>query len=132
MDIFNNSTFQLLGQGLHGASKQQKNIADNIANIDTPRYKAKKTHFKHTLNESLQNLNLQSHKTDDRHLDFGGSQKGVYTTVNQNTTFNHNLNNVDIDYEMAELSKNQIYYNGLIERMNGKLNSLQTAIRGGR
>lgn len=45
--------------------------------------------------------------------------------------YSHNGNNVDIDKEMAELAENQIYYNGLVDRINGKFGSLQTVIRGG-
>jgi flagellar basal-body rod protein FlgB len=43
---------------------------------------------------------------------------------------NNNNNNVDIDSEMSLLAKNQLYYNTLIQRMNGKFNSIRTAIDG--
>ena len=48
------------------------------------------------------------------------------------STYNHNGNSVDMDQEMAELAKNQIYYNALMERINGKFAVLQTVIRGGK
>jgi len=41
-------------------------------------------------------------------------------------------NAVDMDAEQTKLAENQIYYNALIERMNGKLNTLNTVIKGGK
>lgn len=49
-----------------------------------------------------------------------------------NTRYNHNGNGVDMDKEMADLATNQIYYNALTERINGKFNTLQSVIKGGK
>ena len=38
-------------------------------------------------------------------------------------------NNVNIDEEMSDLAKNQIYYNVLTQRATGEINKLQNAIR---
>ena len=46
--------------------------------------------------------------------------------------YSHNGNGVDMDKEQANLATNQIYYNALVDRMNGKLNTLQNVIKGGR
>ena len=45
--------------------------------------------------------------------------------------YNHNGNNVDVDHEMAELAKNQLYYQAVVDRLNGKFSSLEKVIRGG-
>ena len=37
-----------------------------------------------------------------------------------------------MDAEQANLATNQIYYNALIDRVSGKLNTLNTVIKGGR
>lgn len=46
--------------------------------------------------------------------------------------FNHNGNNVDIDFEMSQMAQNQIYYNALIDRLNGQFNSIKTVLGSGR
>jgi flagellar basal-body rod protein FlgB len=130
LNLFSNSTSNVLERGLDGSQMRQHAISQNGANAGTPNYKAKTVSFKHTLNEAIGNR-LQSTKTNSKHLDFGSNELGPTVGVNQNTTYNHNGNNVDIDSEMAELAKNQIYYNALIDRMNGRFQSLQTVIRGG-
>jgi flagellar basal-body rod protein FlgB len=39
---------------------------------------------------------------------------------------------VNMDTEQAKLAENTIYYNALIERLNGKFNTLNTVIKGGK
>ncbi|WP_096199356.1 flagellar basal body rod protein FlgB [Bacillus sp. FJAT-45350] len=132
MNLFTNNTFQALERGLNGSTLRQQAISQNIANVDTPNYKARQVNFKHTLDEALNNRILSANRTDARHHEFSSANSGPRISINKNTMYNHNGNNVDIDHEMSELAKNQIYYNALIDRMNGRFTSLQTAIKGGR
>lgn len=134
MKIFSNPSQQLLEQSLSAASLRQKTISQNIANVDTPNYKAKKTIFKHQLNKAIDGQRLTAFRTDDRHLQFSGlsNTKPAVVVSRGNTMFNHNGNNVDIEHEMSEMAKNQIYYNAMIERINGRFNGLKTVIRGGK
>ncbi|MFB4162660.1 flagellar basal body rod protein FlgB [Alteribacillus sp. JSM 102045] len=131
MGLFDSSNFQNLENGMKGAALEQKAISQNIANIDTPNYKAKRSHFQHTLNEAIQNQQLQANRMNNKHLPFGSQQEAAYVSEDNSTMYNHNGNNVDIDKEMSNLAKNQIYYNALIDRLSGKFNSLKTAVRGG-
>ncbi|MCA1030065.1 flagellar basal body rod protein FlgB [Bacillus timonensis] len=135
MKLFSN-TINNLENGLTYASLKQKVIANNIANVDTPNYKAKDVSFKAHFNAARENTMLAI-KTDVRHLDFkyseGGSNHSNFKIVtNRATAFNHNNNNVDIDKEMSSLAENQIYYNAVADRLSGKFNSLKSVIRGGK
>lgn len=106
-------------------------IANNISNVDTPFYKAKQVSFKNVLSKEV-HKQMTAKKTHLKHLDFSSTNHNSYIiTQKNNTTYNHNGNNVDIDHEMSELAKNQIYYQGLVDRINGKFNSIQTVLRGG-
>lgn len=133
MKLFSNPNQLLLEQSLNAASLRQKTISQNIANIDTPNYKAQKTIFKHQLVNAIEGQRLNAYRTDDRHLEFRKQQSSAPASVvnRNNTMFNHNGNNVDIENEMSEMAKNQIYYNAMIERLNGRFNSLNTVIKGG-
>ncbi|MFS0672429.1 flagellar basal body rod protein FlgB [Ornithinibacillus sp. 179-J 7C1 HS] len=131
MNLFS-GTINTLQQSLNYASVKNQTIASNIANVDTPNYKAKEVVFKNVLQEELTNT-ITAKRTHSMHLTFEQGQKLPYSIVQRNNTmFNHNGNNVDIDKEMAELAQNQIYYQSLVDRINGKFNSLQTVIKGGR
>ncbi|MBM7094167.1 flagellar basal body rod protein FlgB [Alteribacter keqinensis] len=133
MNLFNNSTNQLLHSALNASMTRQNTISNNIANVDTPSYKAKKTVFSHELKSAMNKPDFDAHRTDSRHLSFReAGSSGVEIQKRTNTAYNHNGNNVDIDLEMTEMAKNQIYYNTLIDRMNGRFNSIQTVIGQGR
>ncbi|MFJ8234367.1 flagellar basal body rod protein FlgB [Ureibacillus sp. NPDC094379] len=130
MSLFG-GTISSLENGLNYASLKNKTIAQNIANVDTPNYKAKDVSFKQMLSDA-QDSTISANRTDVRHYNFEMSQKspGVYSY--DNSRYRVNGNGVDMDLEQAELAKNTIYYNALIDRINGKLNTLNTVIKGGR
>ncbi|RYG73879.1 flagellar basal body rod protein FlgB [Lentibacillus lipolyticus] len=132
MNLFS-GTIQTLEGSLDYASAKNRVIANNIANADTPGYKAKETVFKQVFENELTS-SFQAKQTHPRHISFGqASPQQPYTIVTQqNTAYNHNGNNVDVDQEMTKLAKNQIYNQSLVDRLNGKFNSLQTVIKGGR
>lgn len=129
MDLFN-GTIRSLENTLNYATAKHQAISDNISNVDTPNYKSKAVVFKNVLNDSLSNQ-IETKRTNSKHFSFSQHTKSYQTISRQNTTFNHNGNNVDMDKEMTDLAKNQIYYQGLVDRINGKFSSLQTVIRGG-
>ena len=129
MSLFS-STIQSLENGLNYSSAKQKVISQNIANVDTPNYKAKSISFKDQLNESISTF--EAKRTNPRHFEFSGRGANGYYIKNQPFQYNHNGNGVDIDKEMSDMASNQIYFNALTDRLNGKFNSLQSVIRGGK
>ena len=117
MGIFG-GTISNLERGLDFSAAKQKTIAQNIANVDTPNYKARSVSF-------------NAYRTDQKHMNFGvqTSTSGVFDY--QNFRYSNNGNGVDMDKEQANLATNQLYYNALVDRVSGKLNTLQTVIKGG-
>lgn len=128
MKLFSN-TINSLESGLNYSSLKQKVISNNIANVDTPNYKAKTVSFKQEFNNAL---SLSAKRTNGRHFEFQSKQEPFRIVENTGVTYNTNGNSVDIDKEMTNLAQNQIYYNSLIESLNREFNSLKTVIRGGR
>ncbi|WML49286.1 flagellar basal body rod protein FlgB [Neobacillus sp. PS3-34] len=130
MNLFSN--ISTLERALDYSSLKQKVISQNIANVDTPNYKAKDVSFKAVLQNEL-DTSFNTYRTDNRHIDFSDSSSSSTGIITQrNVQYNHNGNSVDMDKEMSNLATNQIYYNALIERLNGKFSTLQNVIRGGK
>lgn len=129
MDLFG-GTISNLESGLSYATVKQKTIAQNIANVDTPNYKAKDVSFKQMLADATTN-SMTANKTDTKHIDFQNetATPGVYSY--SNLSYRTNGNGVDMDTEQASLAENSIYYNALTERVSAKFNTLQTVIKGG-
>lgn len=131
MKLFSN-TMSTIENALNYSSTKQKVISQNIANVDTPNYKAKDVSFKAVLNNEM-NQSFQTYRTNKLHIDFSQSNSAESAIINKrDTQYNHNGNSVDVDKEMSDLATNQIYYNAMIDRMNGKFSTLQNVIRGGK
>jgi flagellar basal-body rod protein FlgB len=128
MKLFSN-TINSLEQSINQSTAKQKVISNNIANVDTPNYKAQEVRFNKALGNEMQKLHAT--KTNNKHIDFGSKSSGYQIVTRNNTNYQHNGNNVDIDQEMTEMAKNQIQYNALIDRLSSKFNSLKTVIKGG-
>ncbi|GAK02063.1 flagellar basal-body rod protein FlgB [Geomicrobium sp. JCM 19037] len=128
MSLISN-TMLSLERGLNASSMQQQAISNNIANIDTPNYKARRVDFQSALTDAQ--AKLDAYRTDERHVPFSSGGREPLMKRDTDTAFNHNGNNVDLDHEMAMMANNQIYYNAVAERLNGQFSSLKTAIRGG-
>lgn len=133
MSIFPKS-LESMEQALSASTLRQRVHSANIANVDTANYKSKKVNFQAAMDTAINNQSLSSYKTNDRHLSFSNESTIGKTEIltNNSTKYNNNGNNVDMDVEMAELAKNQLWYNAVTERVNGKLNSLSSVINGGR
>src|SRR3954468_18731084 len=117
MDLFSGTIFTL-DRALNYSAAKQKVFSQNIANVDTPNYKAKDVRFKASLNEALDE-SLSANRTNDRHYVFNQSNHSASTIISTNPVFyNESGNSVDIDQEMADLATNQIYYNALTERIS--------------
>lgn len=129
MEIYG-GTINLLEKGLDYSSAKGKAISQNIANVDTPNYKTKNVDFKKVLSNE-NSKGIKAYKTDSKHIDFADSTTRKTFDIS-NLRYRQDLNGVDIDKEQADLAANQIYNSALIERLNGKFNSLQSVIKGGR
>ncbi|KGP92853.1 flagellar basal body rod protein FlgB [Pontibacillus chungwhensis BH030062] len=124
-------TIQTLEKSMDYASLKNKTISNNIANVDTPNYKAKDVQFKDVFSEQMSSIDAK--RTNSKHIPFSSTSTSRFSvTSNGSTQYNHNGNNVDIDQEMSDLAKNQIYYQALVDRLNGKFRSLESVIKGGR
>jgi flagellar basal-body rod protein FlgB len=110
---------------LDWAAKRQQTISANLANIDTPGYKAKDISF----SEHMKSLELET--TSTSHL-----QNSVSNGMNVyeiDAKANENGNTVDLDRQMTDLTKNGLQYVALVQFLNQKVRTLRSAIvEGGR
>jgi flagellar basal-body rod protein FlgB len=75
---------------------------------------------------------LRAKRTHPLHIPFKGPQvDGIrpYVIVEEETIYRNDKNNVDIDQEMALLTKNTIIYEALATRLDGKFRTLRNVMR---
>jgi len=118
-------TYDLLKTALDVSDLRQETISSNISNVNTPDYKASRVDFENYFNNAMNETNLN--RTHEKHIQDGPSQTIVHRQ--ENTFTQDNGNNVDVDFEMAELSANSIYYNAVVSQLNAKYDMMRSAIQ---
>ncbi len=128
-----NDNINLLSKSLDAYSMRQNAINNNISNSNTPNYKRNDIEFDQILKKMTNENELNIKTTDPKHI--GNNIKKMdlepKTIVDKNTKSRLDGNNVDIDVEMAELSKNYIKYNVVSQQITSAFKRYKSAINGG-
>jgi flagellar basal-body rod protein FlgB len=131
MNILNKPAFNQLERSLNAATMRQRVIADNIANVDTPYFKRSEVRFEELLQNEINATPLEGFRTDPRHFYFGRPPVPEPQIIKDNSSaINNNLNNVDIDYEMSLMAKNQLRYNVMVQQVSSEIKKTRTAMGG--
>ena len=134
--IMNSSNFNYLSRAMAAANIRQEVISHNIANVNTPNYRKSNLVFETLLAKELYGDNpdrVPMARTNDRHLPASNMPYIAMPTVVQDheTLMRVDENNVDIDIEMANLAKNQIYFNALALQMSNYVSKVKSVITSG-
>ena len=120
---------------LDGLSLRQRVSANNIANIDTPGFKAQHVSFERHLQQALNDdsSGLPLHTTAPGHLRFQDTSSSELISVdhNQNTLRNDD-NNVDIDLEMTTLAETALRFQALTQLAGKKFTLIKDMVRDAR
>ena len=112
---------------LTGLAARQRTIANNVANVDTPNFKASEVNFEDTLKKAMQSAK-PGRAPNQSALD--ASMRS--TSLINATSTRGDGNNVDIDREMEMLGEANLQYSALTQAMSTRLGILRNVINGGR
>lgn len=100
-------------------------ISNNLSNKDTPNYKRKDVEFESYLMSALTGDGSLDENVAG--LDMSTVKPSSYTEYS-NLSYRYDGNNVDISLENAELAKNQIRYNTLIDSVTQEFSRLKAVL----
>ena len=126
MSLFD-SALGLHGQALTVRSKRVEVIARNIANADTPHYKAQDLDFKQILQQSTEQLRT----TRETHFEVpapGAAEHGLLYRVPFNTSFDGNT--VEMNIEQAQYGKAAAEYQATLSFLENRISGIRKALRG--
>jgi len=126
------SNTNILEKSLDAAWKRNEVISNNIANVDTPEFKRSTVSFEDELNKALDSQELDLKTTDNRHF---STKNDLSIKVSQDATslqYRLDGNNVDIESEEADLAKNSIRYDTLIQKVSDEYKKLKYVISEGK
>lgn len=132
MDV-NDKTLQAIAAGLKFREMRQEIISSNVANAETPGYKAKRVDFEKALARALDvDGQMQMNIEDQNHFNVGSGgfdNLQPETYEDPNGIVSEDGNTVDREKEMAMMAQNKIMYDTLVQLMNKKLGLMKYTIQ---
>jgi len=118
-------------QALRFRAQRNQVLSSNIANVDTPNYKARDLDFGAALKGARQET-ISLTTTSDLHKQAWGTTesgaRSVYRVPSQPTL---DGNTVSMDVEQAAFAENALQYRASLAFLDGHIRTLRFALRGG-
>ena len=131
MAISFDSALGIHEQALYLRAQRSEVLGNNLANADTPNFKARDVDFSVLLDQAKAQQSVsQPRRTDARHLSLGaanGQPELLYTEPGQPSI---DGNTVEEHREMARFAKNTMDFTASFQFLNSKFKGLQAAITG--
>ncbi|WP_461537451.1 flagellar basal body rod protein FlgB [Spongorhabdus nitratireducens] len=115
-------------QALEMRSQRAEVLASNIANVDTPGFKAKDVDFSQMLKQQKQGLQLT--RTNEKHMSLGGGASASGLVEDEALQPSADGNTVDIGQQQAKWARNRMSYDTSFTFLNKKFKGLARAING--
>jgi flagellar basal-body rod protein FlgB len=111
----------VLQKAMEASWLKNETLSNNIANADTPGYKKQTVQFETYLNNQLSKTNKASL------IDLDALNPKV---VFENPSYSMKIdeNNIDIEVEMAERSKNSLKYSALTDSISNNFKKINTVL----
>jgi flagellar basal-body rod protein FlgB len=112
--------------------QRQQLLASNIANADTPNYKARDIDFGAAMNvaQNKSNISRELDKTAVHHLGTNNTIAGVTPMYRKEVQGNVDGNTVDMDVERNAFTENALRYEASLTMINMQIKGILAAIQG--
>ncbi|MBR7798788.1 flagellar basal body rod protein FlgB [Undibacterium fentianense] len=112
--------------------QRQQLLASNIANADTPNYKARDIDFGTAMSAALGKTDAVKdlHKTSAAHFSQANTVAGLPPAFRKEVQGNVDGNTVDMDVERNAFTENALKYEASLTMINMQIKSMLTAIQG--
>lgn len=135
MDINNLAFFKMARNKMDYVAQRQKVVAENIANADTPGYRAKELrepNFKKMAIDAMDNTPKPA-VTHPGHIQAALPDQGPYREISERKTYETSIdgNKVVLEEQIEKASRNRSDYNLALTLFRKNMNMIRTALGGG-
>jgi flagellar basal-body rod protein FlgB len=129
-DLIESRSSKLLERSMDASNIRQQLLSQNLANVNTPHYKRLDIDFQSLL-DNVSKDELELVRTHPKHIGNTASEIGPVKITRENKTLSrYDTNNVDPEFEMAQVAENSLYFQTVSERWKGKMSNLKMVIDG--
>lgn len=111
-------------------AKRAEVLSSNIANADTPGFKARDINFAQALQEARQQQGVELAATSEKHFALKMDTPATMQYRNPLQPDTGDGNTVDVQQERSEFLRNSLEYQTSLEFMNSKISGLLKALKG--
>ncbi|MCB0345910.1 MAG: flagellar basal body rod protein FlgB [Bdellovibrionales bacterium] len=131
MKIFD-STFSMIERAMDLRTRRHAVLASDIANSETPGYRAREVDFAGELNRMMTNgTQSEVAQTNPKHMDLSLNEAS-HIVFDDTGAVGGDGNNVDLDIALGKISDNGRRYSAATNYLNMKLRLIRFAASGGR
>ncbi|OZI74667.1 flagellar basal body rod protein FlgB [Bordetella genomosp. 12] len=129
-----NEDFRFFQQALAVRAQRQEVLSSNIANADTPNYKARDFDFKTAMQNAVEARtrlpDTQLTLTSAQHIAAKASSTGDAPEMLYRMPYQASLdgNTVDMDIERVQFADNTLHYQSTLQLLSNRIKGLQSAI----
>jgi flagellar basal-body rod protein FlgB len=121
-------------EALRVRSQRAELLASNLANVDTPNYKAKDIDFQAALTNAMDTQSAQRLTTTNKqHFAVGGQvAEGLMAPIQYRMSLQDSLdgNTVDEHTEKSQFMQNAVQYQASVEFLGARFTGMKKALRG--
>jgi flagellar basal-body rod protein FlgB len=130
-NLFSATTIPALGEVLNFAQARHTVLAGNVANVNTPGYRLRdlsQTEFQQKLKDAIAHSRHSAEPVSPglAHSEPGDAMRQVRSAL-ENLVY-HDDTNIDLEKQVAEMTKNHLLHNFALTVMTDQFQLLQTAI----
>ncbi len=129
LDTLFDRTVTGLSKSMDLTYQRNRAITSNIANAETPQYRAIDVTFGSELERAFKEEGYSADRTDPRHLGLDGKPQDAQAVKDLSGVTKPDGNNVDIDLQMGRLAQNSGDYANAARLIRRQIGLLRTAIR---
>ena len=115
-----------LTRGLAFATRRHEVLTQNIANVETPGYRARDLVFE----DLLRPVRQVAADPGAAHLPANPADRHARVVYSADSTPNPDGNDVNLDRQMARLAENTLFHNALVQMLAGQFTALKQSISG--
>jgi flagellar basal-body rod protein FlgB len=129
MDV-NDTTVQALNHALNFRQMRQNLLSANVANAETPGYKAKRIDFEEALSNALSDQKFDEWNERTFGSKGGDSLSSITPQIYEDSDGEvaDDGNTVNVEKEMSAMAENKIMYDAAVQLLNKKLAIMKYAI----
>ncbi len=117
-------SMNVLERLLHQTTVRHRVLTSNIANVDTPNYRAKDVAFDQVLGNEMQMAT-----TDPKHLQASSPAGGSGSVSSEESQLWADKNNVEMDQEVAKMTQNAMLFEAGITLLKKRIQMFKTALK---